>query len=233
MEFRIIRPNGGIRHVYANAYLNFDDKGNVKSTIGTVQDITERKIAEASLRESQQKLSLHLQQTPLGVVSFDTNFRIIEWNPAAEKIFGFSREEAIGQTPEGFIVDPRITRDINKIWNALLSMTGGMRSTNENITKAGKTIICEWYNTPLIDDTGNVIGVTSLAEDVTERITAQRELEKHRRHLEELVTVSSPAGIAGRKECLAIQPNKPWAKTLAWFIQRTNRNSCYTALSHL
>ena len=187
MEFRIIRPDGDIRHVYANAYLNFNDNGNVKSTIGTVQDITERKLAEASLRESQQKLSLHLQQTPLGAVSFDTNFRITEWNPAAEKIFGFSRDEAIGQTPEGFIVDPAITRDIDKIWNALLSMTGGTRNTNENITKAGKTIICEWYNTPLIDNKGNVIGVTSLVEDVTERIMAQRELEKHRRHLEELV----------------------------------------------
>jgi PAS domain S-box-containing protein len=187
MEFRIVRPDGDIRHVYADAYLSFDDRGNVKSTIGTVQDITERKLAEAALRESEQKLSLHLQQTPLGAISFDTNFRITEWNPAAEKIFGYSRDEAIGQTPEGFIVDPALIRDIERIWNALLSITGGARSTNENITKSGKTIICEWYNTPLIDDTGKIIGVTSLAEDVTERITAQRELERHRRHLEELV----------------------------------------------
>ncbi|MCI0508388.1 MAG: PAS domain S-box protein [Gammaproteobacteria bacterium] len=187
MEFRITRPDGGIRHVYANAYLNFDNQGNVKSTIGTVQDITERKLAEAALRESQQKLTLHFQLTPLGVISFDTNFRITEWNPAAEKIFGFTREEALGRLPVGFIVSEKITRDVDKIWNALLKLTAGTRNTNENITKSGKTIICEWYNTPLINATGEVIGVASLVEDVTARITAQRELEKHRRHLEDLV----------------------------------------------
>ncbi|WP_455220800.1 PAS domain S-box protein [Kaarinaea lacus] len=187
MEYRVVRPDGTIRYVWGEGYLQFDDNNEIVSVVGTVQDITERKMAEAALRESEQKLSLHFQQTPLGVVSFDTNFRITEWNPAAEKIFGYSREEAIGQTPEGFIVDPAITRDISKIWNALLSITGGTRSTNENITKNGETIICEWYNTPLVDDAGNVIGVASMVEDVTERITAQRELEKHRRHLEELV----------------------------------------------
>ncbi|WP_455365887.1 PAS domain S-box protein, partial [Kaarinaea lacus] len=171
LEYRVVRPDGTIRYVWGEGYLQFDDNNEITSVIGTVQDITERKLAEAALRESQQKLSLHLQQTPLGVVSFDTNFRITEWNPAAEKIFGYSREEAIGRSPVGFIVDPAITRDIDKIWEALLSITGGTRSTNENITKAGKTIICEWYNTPLIDETGEIIGVTSLAEDVTERIT--------------------------------------------------------------
>ncbi|WP_455207407.1 PAS domain S-box protein [Kaarinaea lacus] len=187
MEFRISRPDGEIRHVYANAYLIFDNNGDLKRTIGTVQDITERKLAEAALRESEQKLFLHFQHTPLGVVSFNTNFRITEWNPAAEKIFGFSREEAIGQIPVGFIVPKDLTKDVDKIWNALLNMTGGTRSTNENMTKTGNIIICEWYNTPLIDATGSVIGVASLVQDVTERITAQRELEKHRRHLEELV----------------------------------------------
>jgi len=187
LEYRVVRPDGTIRYVWGEGYLLFDNNNEIVSVIGTVQDITERKMSEAALRESEQKLSLHFQRTPLGVISFDTNFRISEWNPAAEKIFGYTRDEAIGQSPEGFIVDPAITMDIEKVWNALLSITGGTRNTNENITKTGKTIICEWYNTPLVDDVGNVIGVASMVEDVTERITAQRELEKHRRHLEELV----------------------------------------------
>jgi len=187
LEYRVVRPDGTIRYVWAEGYLQFDNDNEIVSVIGTVQDITDRKLAEAALRESQQKLSLHVQQTPLGVVGFDTNFRITEWNPAAEKIFGYTRQEAMGQTPEELIVDPAITKDTDKIWNALLTLSGGTRSTNENITKDGRTIICEWYNTPLVDEAGNVIGVSSVFEDVTERITAQRELEKHRRHLEELV----------------------------------------------
>ena len=187
IECRVVRPDGSIRHVWADGYLQFDASNAISSVIGTVQDITERKLAEAALRESQQKLSLHFQLTPLGVISFDNDFRIIEWNPAAEKIFGYTREEAIGQVPVGLIVSKEITRDIDSIWNALLNLTGGARNTNENITKSGKNIICEWYNTPLINEAGDIIGVASLVEDVTDRITAQRELEKHRRHLEELV----------------------------------------------
>lgn len=187
MEFRILRPDGSIRHVYANAFLNFDEKGDLKTMIGTVQDITERKQAEAALLESQQKLSLHFQQTPLGVISFDTNYEITEWNPAAEKIFGYSREEALGNVPNGFIISESITQEIDQIWNALLHMSGGSRNTNENITKDGKTIICEWYNTPLANNSGKVIGIASLVQDVTDRVTAQRELDIHRQHLEELV----------------------------------------------
>ena len=188
MEFRLLLEDGSIRHVYANAFLSLDDKGDVKTMIGTVQDITERKLAEAALHESQQKLALHFQQTPLGVIDWNTDFQVTEWNPAAEKIFGYSRAEALERTPLGFIVPETIKPTIDEIWHSLINNTGGKRSTNENLTKDGNVIVCEWYNTPLVNEAGNVIGVSSLVQDVTERAMAQRELEKHRKNLEELVT---------------------------------------------
>jgi len=46
---------------------------------------------------------------------------------------------------------------------------GGERSSNENTRKDGRTIFCEWYNTPLVDQEGQVIGVTSLVDDVTDK----------------------------------------------------------------
>jgi PAS domain S-box-containing protein len=62
---------------------------------------------------------------------------------------------------------------VDKVVAALLQQKGGIRSTNENVTKDGRIIICEWYNTPLTDLDGKVIGVLSMVEDITIR----REME--------------------------------------------------------
>ncbi len=64
---------------------------------GSARDVTERFMYEKALKESKQRLSTHLKNTPVGAVSWDSELKITEWNPAAEKIFGFTREEAIGK----------------------------------------------------------------------------------------------------------------------------------------
>ena len=125
-----------------------------------IRDITDRKLAEMALRDSERRLSLHIQQTPLAFIELDTNFQVIKWNPAAEKIFGYAVGEAIGQHAK-FIVPEKFREYINRMWNDLLAQKGGNRSTSENITKDGRTIICEWYNTPLTNSEGKVIGVAS------------------------------------------------------------------------
>lgn len=62
------------------------------------------------------------------------------------------------------------------IWSQLLALENGLRSTNENITKDGESILCEWYNTPLVDNFGEVIGVASLVQDVTKEKNAENAL---------------------------------------------------------
>ena len=73
---------------------------------------------------------------------------------------------------------------VDRIWGGLLLREGGERSTNENVTKDGRTILCEWYNTPLVTADGRVIGVASLVQDVTERKQAEEELNKLNEELE-------------------------------------------------
>jgi PAS domain S-box-containing protein len=153
----------------------YDDK---LSIIGSLNDVTESKKAEEELYKSQEKLKFHIQKTPLGVIEWDLDFRVVEWNESAGKIFGFTRNEAIGKKAAEIIVPENITDEVNIVWNELISQTGGTRSTNANITKAGDEILCEWYNTPLIDNDGNVIGVASLVEDVTLQKRAEVNLKK-------------------------------------------------------
>lgn len=122
-----------------------------------------------SLRISQQRLLLHREQSPIGLIEWNTDFEFLDWNPAAEKIFGFKKEEVAGRHITKKILPESAKPAVDKIWQDLLSNKGGYYSLNENLTKDGRTILCEWHNTPLIDNAGNVIGVTSLVEDVTER----------------------------------------------------------------
>jgi PAS domain S-box-containing protein len=141
-------------------------------------EITERQRAEEELRKSQQRLSLLFQQTPVAVIEWNTDFEITAWNPAAESIFGYSKTEVMGRHAADLLVQESIRGRVKKIQQALLARAGGTRNTNENITKDGRTIICEWYNTPLIDDSGKTIGVAAVAVDITERKQAEEALQQ-------------------------------------------------------
>ena len=129
----------------------------------------------AKLLATQQKLlSLYLQ-TPLAVIEWDMQFQVVRWNPAAEKMFGYSASEALGQTAM-FIVPPSNQALIGPVLQDLLAGSGGGRSDGTNLRKDGKIIQCRWYNTSLRNTDGQVIGVTSLVEDITDQVQAAQEL---------------------------------------------------------
>lgn len=156
------------------------------SIIGTLQDITERLKAEQELRNSRQKLMLHFESTPLGVIEWDMNFRIVQWNDAAVRIFGWKQNEVLHQKAD-IIIPDNAKVYINEIWENLINQKGGERSTNENITKDNRIILCEWYNTPLINDEGKVIGVASLVEDITERVKAEDQIKQQKEFLRTVI----------------------------------------------
>lgn len=148
------------------------------------RDITARKQAEQELLTSQQRMALHVQRTPLGVIEWDRERCVKEWNPAAERIFGFSKEEATGQHAKTLIIAPSATENVDLVWDELLTLRGGLRNTNKNITKTGEKILCEWYNTPLINEAGEVFGVASLVQDITQQKNAEAELIKAKEEAE-------------------------------------------------
>jgi len=140
--------------------------------LGIARDITDRKRAEEEFRQSQRRLRMHIDHTPLAVVEWDSEFRVTAWNSSAERIFGYTREEAIGQYGD-FIVPPASRPAVHQVGRQLVQAQGGEVNANQNITKSGRVISCEWYNTLLVDDGGRVLGVASLVQDVTERERAE------------------------------------------------------------
>jgi PAS domain S-box-containing protein len=161
-------------------------------------EILHRKFAEAQLTEAkesaeaafdemaqvEQKLQLHIKQTPLGVIQWSPTFNVEGWNPAAEAIFGYSAEEAIGRTANELIVPEDVRESVDKICSDLLTATDASTNRNENITRDGRRIMCHWCNTPLIDGNGEVIGVSSIVEDITQKQKYEQGLEEAKERAE-------------------------------------------------
>ncbi len=154
----------------------FNADGTLRGYRGVDRDITDRKRAEELIKKSTRRFTLHFEQTPLAVIDWDADFRVVDWNPAAKGIFGYQKAEAMGRHAMELILPESVRPLIDKVWQDLLAVQGGFRSTNENVTQDGKLIWCEWYNTPLVDDSGAVIGVASLAQDITEQKRAEQRL---------------------------------------------------------
>jgi PAS domain S-box-containing protein len=170
---------GGVARIYLSNKGPFrDPNGEIVGLLGICRDITDRKRAEEEIRASQRRLQIHLENTPLAAIEWDTEFRVASWNPAAEHIFGYSRAEAMGRQGSSFMVPPQFREHVERVWRDLIALKGGARSTNDNITSDGRTISCEWYNTPLVDDSGRVLGVASLVQDVTERVALEERLRQ-------------------------------------------------------
>jgi PAS domain S-box-containing protein len=173
-----------------------DASGKVIGMQGVFWDITEKKLAEEELRKAHQRQDLHIRQTPLGVIEWDPDFRVADWNPSAERIFGYTRSEAIGQHAS-FIIPESARKQVNEIWTNLFKKSGGLRSTNENLHKSGRIIQCDWHNTPLIQANGKVIGVTALVTDITDLTEAEAERKRMEEKLQETQKLESLGVLAG------------------------------------
>lgn len=177
--------SGGVSRIYLSTKGPFrDPNGKTVGLLGISRDMTGRKRAEEAMRQSQQKLRIHFEHTPLAVVEWDLEFRVTAWNPSAERIFGYSRDEAMRQHAH-FIVPNEYHERVDRLWQNLLATKPEDQSRarfgfgrNDNVTKSGRTISCEWYNTPLVDDSGRVLGVASLVHEVTERVALEERLRQ-------------------------------------------------------
>lgn len=185
-EFEMIHKNGNFLFFAFEGKTGHDLNGKFKQIHCILQDITQRRKAEEALKLTMEKLTLHVQQTPLGVIEFDLNGYIREWNPAAIKMFGYKREEVIGKH-WNLIVPETAVDSVENTWNSIVNHSEGLKNTNENLTKDGRIIYCDWFVTPLVDSSGNKIGVTSLVMDNTERYLAEEALRESQQKLSGII----------------------------------------------
>jgi rsbT co-antagonist protein RsbR len=180
-ENHIVTREGKERLVEWHGRPIFDKQLRLQYFYGVGIDVTEQRKIHNELLRSQQRLALHFKQSPLGMIEWDREFRVTDWNPAAERIFGYSREEALGQHGQDIVVPDAVRPYVADVWQQLLDSRGAVNAHNENVTKDGRTIVCEWSNTTLVNASGDVIGVASLVNDVTDRKRDEDELRLRER----------------------------------------------------
>jgi PAS domain S-box-containing protein len=129
--------------------------------------ILRRKKSEVDKNHIQRRLNLQREQSPLAHIGWSFDNKILEWNTAAEKMFGYSKEEAIGKGTE-LIIPENEKKEVDKLLQNLSKDNNEIKHTNKNITKEGQIVTCEWYNNNLIDNGGNILGIVSIGFDITD-----------------------------------------------------------------
>ena len=141
--------------------------------------------SEERLFETQQRVKEIFQRSPVGVIEWSKDLEVEIWNPAAEKIFGYTRDEAIGKHVSFILNESSDVNIIDELEKAIKN-EGEFHITNENITKDGDTIVCEWYNFPLYDQEEQLICVASLVDDDTDRVRSEEAREEQLQRLQAL-----------------------------------------------
>ncbi len=187
-EYRVIRPDGEIRWESAPGQISYGSDGEPLRIAGIMMDITERKQAKEKLQEAHKKLKISIDNMPNAYILCDIETLVLEWNKAAEKIFGYSKEEMLGKNLIDFIV-PEKTRHLvgEAVKKLKVGEVADYSEKDNNIRKDGKLISCQWFNTPLADDNGKVFGILFMGQDVSERMQAEEALREAHDELERRV----------------------------------------------
>jgi PAS domain S-box-containing protein len=186
-EYRIALAEGEIRYVHERGEVEFDSAGQQVRGFGTVQDITERKLTEQALVESEANLSGIMANIADSVVSIDEDGTILSFNKSAELAFGYSAEEMIGGRIEQLMPEPHATSHHEHIGNYLKTGQSAILGKGprelEGCRKDGSTFPLELAIGEMkVSGRRMFIGTM---RDITERIRAEQILRESEARLAE------------------------------------------------
>jgi len=177
LEKRYFRRDGSL--LWGQLSLSLLNIGASPLVIAIVEDITEKKKAE----EARFRHSAIVESSDDGIASVGLNGVIASWNPGAERLFGYTEQEAVGQ-PVTFLVPPELVEEEKKILETLRA--GGRINQFETvrIAKTGKRIPVSLSIAPIKDSTGEVVGFSGIARDITRQKQAEEKLREYERAVE-------------------------------------------------
>ncbi|MBD1830138.1 PAS domain S-box protein [Microcoleus vaginatus GB1-A2] len=186
--------DGGIK-IYETAYTPaVDASSNQMRVLGVGRDITRhyrwQQQKTQQLRRSNHLLWLNAANSPLAMVGWDEDFRIVQWSKRAEEIFGWTSDDMMGKQFGDLALVCEEDREAISAIELELATGSGNTSINRNYTKSGQIIWCRWFNS--IIRSGDIFTVLSLVEDITDR----KRLEAEKAQASRLTAMVADVGIA-------------------------------------
>ena len=186
------RKDGTLLWIRENARTVRDGNGNILYYEGTVEDVTQRKLAEDKLRESEGKYRLVFNNVPLGIFHYDTEGVILSCNDKFVEIIGSSKEQLVGLN--------MLNLPDQEIVEAVRESIGGNAWFYEgdyHSFTAEKVTPVRVFFTPLISEEGEIKGGAGIAEDITKRKQADAERESLQEQLLQSQKIESVGRLAG------------------------------------
>jgi PAS domain S-box-containing protein len=187
-EYRIIVPDGTVKHVHGIGRAVVDESGELIEFIGTTMDITERKRGEEELRRQKAHFERLFELAPEAIVLRDFENRILRANREFTKLFGYTVEEALGRNINDLIVPDGSVNESEALRDALKN---GERVNAEVVRKRkdGSRLDVSFVGAPVRVD-GDRPEIYGIYRDITERKQAEEALKRSEAYLSEGQTLS-------------------------------------------
>jgi PAS domain S-box-containing protein len=158
----------------------------------------------------------------------DLDGRIVSWNPGAEKIFGYSAKEAIGQNCRILFTEEDRAEKVSEKERATAREEGGAEDERWHVRKDGSYFFASGVQTPLYDESGKHTGYAKIARDLTERIKFEEQLLEAKDNLENKVreetNVLNESNESLRSEVTAVAQKEKLRVALLRKIVRTQED---------
>ncbi|MBI5324525.1 MAG: PAS domain S-box protein [Ignavibacteriae bacterium] len=186
LESERIRKDGKIIYVSISICPFVDATGMNIGVSAIERDITESKMAEEAIKESEEKFRTLVTTAPDGIVLTDSNGRIVEVNMAFTQILGFNRAEMLGETLPKFLPDNESRARAIEVLRRISKEDRIITGEFEVFAKDGTTIPVDVSVSPLKDEKMNFSGMIAIVRDVSARKNYENELRNSREQLRNL-----------------------------------------------
>ena len=195
LEYRIVDAQGGVKWVMESGQTGFDTRGRAAYIDGVLFDITERKHAEDLLVESDKRYRTFVESTESIVVYLSPEGGILEFNPAAEMLYGKARDEVLGKNYFKLFLPEEVHEAVAEDMRKVLAGTPTRGFENEVIAHDGSRRVIAWYVKRTLGIDGELSGIVASGHDITERKIAEEALLESKKMLK-LVLDSIPVRVS-------------------------------------
>ncbi|NGP88211.1 PAS domain S-box protein [Fodinibius halophilus] len=156
---------------------NYEDK---EARMVFIHDVTDRVIAENRAKSAFDELNHHVKESPLAMIKWDADFKVIKWSQRSREIMGYTEEQVIGKTPLFFRYKDAEDRAVveQKIEEIKSAKTDKVVFNTRMLNNEGEVIYLRVHGSALRDEEGELVSVLTFMENITEVMKTKHKYQR-------------------------------------------------------